>query len=289
VTVADSAEAGFARRADVPTTATGRQYHLHVAPGDLPPAVLLPGDPFRVPVLAEAWDGADDVAHHREYRSMRGSYKGVPISACSTGIGGPSTEIALNELAAVGCKTFLRLGTTGGLQEPIRAGDIIISTASVRWDGAGDAYAPPAYPAAASHELVLALIVACERLGLTYHLGVSASTSSFFAGQSRPSYGGFSGDVPERVDRLQAMGVLNFEMEAATIFTLCSIFGFRGGAACVVVADRFRNEFKPEGADMVLATLGGEAVLALSQMDAQKSRSGKAWYVPDLGPRLEGR
>jgi uridine phosphorylase len=278
----DDAGTQLDRRADTPTTATGRQYHLHVAAGDLPPAVLLPGDPFRVPVLAGAWDAVEDVAHHREYRSMRGSVRGVPIAACSTGIGGPSTEIALNELAAVGCTTFLRLGTTGGLQEPIRCGDIIISTAAVRWDGASDAYAPPEFPASSSYELILALIVACERLGLTYHLGVSASTTSFFAGQSRPSFRGFPGVVPERVEGLMRMGVLNFEMEAATIFTLCSIFGLRGGAACVVVADRFRNEFKPEGADTVLATLGAEALVALSQMDARSAAAGKKWFVPSV-------
>lgn len=270
-------------RADTPTTAGGRQYHLHVGAGDLAPAVLLPGDPFRVPVLAGAWDEAEDVAHHREYRSMRGKYRGVPVSACSTGIGGPSTEIALNELAAVGCTTFLRLGTTGGLQERIRCGDVIISTASVRWDGASDSYAPAAYPAASSYEVVIALMEACERLSLTYHLGVSASTSSFYAGQSRPSFGGYPGDVAGRVDELQAMGVLNFEMEAATVFTLTSLFGLRGGAACVVVADRFRNEFRPEGADGVLARLGAEAIAALAAMDGQARRAGKRWYIPSLG------
>ncbi|MGH2411555.1 MAG: uridine phosphorylase, partial [Chloroflexota bacterium] len=98
------------RKADEPVAADGKQYHLHVGPGDLPPTVLLPGDPFRVPVLATAWDAGSDIAHHREYRSMRGAYRGVPIGACSTGIGGPSTEIAINELAAAGCRTFIRLG-----------------------------------------------------------------------------------------------------------------------------------------------------------------------------------
>lgn len=269
------------RTADAPTTATGRQYHLHVAAGDMPSTVLLPGDPFRVPVLAAAWDEAKDVAHHREYRSMRGRYHGVPVGACSTGIGGPSTEIALNELAAVGCDSFIRLGTTGGLQEQIRCGDVIISTASIRWDGSSDAYAPSSYPAAASYEVMMALMVACERLDLPYHLGVSASTSSFFAGQSRLSFGGYLGDVAERVDRLQAMGVLNFEMEAATIFTLTSLFGLRGGAACVVVADRFRNEFKPEGADQVLAGVGAEATSALSEMDKLTGKAGRRWYVPE--------
>src|SRR5437763_1893769 len=102
------------RGADRPVTAGGKQYHLQLGVGDLGPTVLLPGDPGRVPVLAAAWDSAEDVAYHREYCSMRGSYQGIITSACSTGIGGPSTEIALNELAAVGCNTFLRLGTTGG-------------------------------------------------------------------------------------------------------------------------------------------------------------------------------
>lgn len=270
------------RSADRPVTAGGKQYHLHLGDGELTPTVLLPGDPGRVPVLASAWDEAEEVAYHREYRSMRGSYRGAPISACSTGIGGPSTEIALNELAAIGCTTFLRLGTTGGLQEHLRVGDIVISTASVRWEGASDAYAPPAFPAAASYEVVLALIEACERLGLTYHLGVSAATSSFYAGQSRPAFGEYIGEAGERVERLQAMGVLNFEMESATVFTLATIFGLRGGAACIIVADRFRNEFKPEGADEVLARLGAEATLALQHIDAVKGKNGRRWYVPSL-------
>src|SRR5689334_18488509 len=113
-----------AAKADRPTTASGRQYHLHLSPGDMAPTVLLPGDPARVPVLAQAWDEAIEVADHREYRSMRGTYHGTPVSACSTGIGGPSTEIAVNELAQIGCTTFLRLGTTGGLQERIHCGDV---------------------------------------------------------------------------------------------------------------------------------------------------------------------
>ena len=213
---------------------------------------------------------------------MRGTYREVPIGACSTGIGGPSTEIALNELAAIGCHTFLRLGTTGGLQEHLRVGDIVISTASVRWDGASDSYAPPAFPAVASYEVVLALIEACERLGLTYHLGISAATASFYSGQSRPAFNEYVGVADDRVDRLQAMGVLNFEMESATVFTLSSLFGLRGGAACIIVADRFRNEFRPEGADEVLARLGAEAAAALAQMDAIKRRADRRWYFPSL-------
>jgi len=273
---------GHEGEADRPVNPEGTQYHIHLSPGDLPRVVLLPGDPGRVPALAGVWDEWKEVAHHREYRSASGTYMGVPLGACSTGIGGPSTEIALNELAAIGCDTFIRLGTTGGLQEYIRAGDVVISTAAVRWDGASDSYAPPEYPAVSSYEVVLALIQACEKLGLTYHLGISASTSSFYAGQSRPSFGDYEGGVPGRVDRAQAMGVTNFEMEAATIFTLCSLFNLRAGAACVVVADRFRNEFRPGIADEALGRIGAEAIVALSRMDRYKEWAGKRWYVPEL-------
>ncbi|GAC1402869.1 MAG: uridine phosphorylase [Chloroflexota bacterium] len=271
-----------AARADRPIVEGGKQYHVRLAPGDLSQCVLLPGDPFRVPVLAKAWDTAHSVAQNREYNSMRGKYRGADISACSTGIGGPSTEIAINELAEIGCTTFLRLGTTGGLQSHIRVGHVIISTASVRWDGASDSYAPSAYPAASSFEVTIALIEACERLNVHYHLGVSASTSSFYSGQSRPAFGGYTGAVPDRAHELQTMGVLNFEMEAATVFTLCSLLGLRGGAACVVVADRFRNEFRHEGADDLLAQIGGEAVLALTKHDDVKQRAGKTWFFPSL-------
>lgn len=270
------------RRADRPATGTGRQYHLDLAEGELGPTVLLPGDPFRVPALAAAWDTAREVAHHREYRAMRGTYRGVDISACSTGIGGPSTEIAINELAAIGCSSFLRLGTTGGLQPHIRSGDVVISTGAVRWDGATPSYAPPEFPAVASHELTIALMEACERLGLTYHLGLSASTGSFYAAQSRPAFGGYIGLDADRVERLTAMGVCNFEMEAATVFTLTSLFRLRGGAACVVIADRFRNEFRPEGAEEKLARLGAEATAVLAGMDQRRSATGHRWYVPSL-------
>ena len=270
------------RRADAPTTATGKQYHIDLANGELGPTVLLPGDPFRVPSLAEAWETREEVSHHREYRSMRGTYRGVMMSACSTGIGGPSTEIAVNELATIGCTTFLRLGTTGGLQEHIRVGDIVISTASIRWDGASTSYAPPEYPAAASYEVTIALTEACERLDLPYHLGVSASVGSFYAAQSRPSFGGYPGMDPDRVETLRTMGVLNFEMEAATVFTLCLLFGLRGGAACVVIADRFRNEFMPEGADAILAKIGAEATANLAEMDEARAITGRRWFVPSL-------
>jgi uridine phosphorylase len=268
--------------ADRPQTLGGQQYHLRVASGDMAPTVLLPGDPGRVPILAQAWDDAVLVAENREYRSMRGTCRGTTISACSTGIGGPSTEIAVNELAAIGCTNFLRLGTTGSLQARIQCGDIIISTAAIRWDGAGSSYVPDAYPAAASYEMVVALVEASERLGFRYHLGVSATVASFYAAQSRPSFGGYHGHDADRVDRLTEMGVLNFEMEAATLLTLCSLFGLRGGAACVAIADRVRNEWRPEGADEALARLGAETAVVLAEHDALKRQAGKDWYFPGL-------
>jgi uridine phosphorylase len=188
----------------------------------------------------------------------------------------------MNELAAIGCRSFIRLGTTGGLQEHIRSGDVVISTGSIRWDGATSSYAPPEYPASASYEVTLALIEACERLDLTYHLGVSASVGSFYAAQSRPAFGGYQGLDSGRLQQLTDMGLLNFEMEAATIFTLCSLFGLRGGAACVVIADRFRNEFKSEGAETKLAQIGAVATVVLREMDEKKKATGHRWFVPSV-------
>lgn len=267
--------------ADRPTIA-GKQYHIALAEGEMAPTVLVPGDPERVPVLASVWDEAEEMAHHREYRSMRGVYQGVPISACSTGIGAPSSEIAVNELATIGCNTFIRLGTTGGLQENMRIGDVAISSGSIRWDGGSSSYAPPEYPAVAHYEVTLALILACEELDLRYHLGVSASVGSFYAAQSRPAFGDYPGIHPNRVEELRAMGVTNFEMEAATIFTLTSLFGLRAGAACVVIADRFRGDFRPEGANEILARVGAEATKFLAKMDSEKAASGKHLYFPGL-------
>ncbi len=259
-----------------PVTEDREQYHLEVKEGDVAKSVLIPGDPQRVERISSLWDSNREVAMHRQFVTHTGKYKGADISACSTGIGGPGTAIVIEELANVGADTFLRVGSCATLKEDIEIGDIIISTAAVRLDGTSKQYVRPEYPASASYEVVLAFVEAAETLGLTYHLGISASTDSFYLGQSRPGFGGYTQSMSETlIEDLTRANVANFEMEAATLFTLGNIFGFRTGAACAVYANRVRDEFEVKG-ELEVIKCGNEAVKILAELDEEKS-SKKYW------------
>jgi uridine phosphorylase len=263
-----------------PVTEDREQYHLEVKEGEVAKSVLIPGDPQRVERISSFWDSSKEVAMHRQFVTHTGKYKGADISACSTGIGGPGTAIVIEELANVGADTFLRVGSCATLKEDIEIGDIIISTAAVRLDGTSKQNVRPEYPASASYEVVLAYVEAAETLGLTYHLGISASTDSFYLGQSRPGFGGYTQSMSETLIKdLTKANVANFEMEAATLFTLGNIFGFRTGAACAVYANRVRDEFAVKGeADVI--KIGNEAVKILVDMD--KEKAGKKYWHPSL-------
>jgi len=259
-----------------PVTEDREQYHLEVKKGDVAKTVLIPGDPQRVERISTLWDEAKEVAKHRQFVTHSGKYKGADISACSTGIGGPGTAIVIEELANVGAETFLRVGSCATLKEEIELGDIIISTAAVRLEGTSKQYVRPEYPASASYEVVLAFIEAAETLGVTYHLGISASTDSFYLGQSRPGFGGYTQSMSETlIQDLTKANVANFEMEAATLFTLGNIYGFRTGAACAVYANRVRDEFAVKGEKDVIRC-GNEAVKILAEMDEEKA--GKKYW-----------
>ncbi len=263
-----------------PVTEDREQYHLEVKEGDVAKSVLIPGDPQRVERISSLWDSTKEVAMHRQFVTHTGKYKGADISACSTGIGGPGTAIVIEELANVGADTFLRVGSCATLKEDIEIGDIIISTAAVRLDGTSKQYVRPEYPASASYEVVLAFVEAAETLGLTYHLGISASTDSFYLGQSRPGFGGYTQSMSETlIEDLTRANVANFEMEAATLFTLGNIFGFRTGAACAVYANRVRDEFEVKG-ELDVIKCGNEAVKILADMD--KEKAGKKYWNASL-------
>ncbi|ABM79967.1 uridine phosphorylase [Hyperthermus butylicus] len=254
-------------------TVEGKMYHIMLGPGEIPPYVLLPGDPGRIDDIVATWDEWRELAFHREYRSVKGRYKGVEIGAVSTGIGGPSTAIAVEELARIGVHTFIRVGTTGAIQPDIELGTVIIGYAAVRYDGASGEYAPPEYPAAATPEVVLALVEAAERLGVPYRVGVVASTATFHLGQSRPGFRGYEWSRSrERLADLQRMGVLSFEMEAATIFTLASLYGLRAGCVCAAIANRVTDEFKPGVGVREAILVANEAVRILAEADREKGR-----------------
>jgi uridine phosphorylase len=216
---------------------------------------LLPGDPFRSRMIAEriaALHGgrlADaPLAHTREYCTYLAEIRGAKVLITSTGIGGPSTAIAVDELAQLGVSTFIRVGTTGAIQDAIAVGDVVVTTASVRLDGASLHYAPIQYPAVAHHEVTLALIAAARTatptLGCRYHVGITASTDTFYQGQERSD--AFSRYVPRHLQGMteewRRLRVLNYEMESATLFTICSAFGLRAGCVTGVINTRRADE-----------------------------------------------
>jgi uridine phosphorylase len=222
-------------------------YHVNLSPAMIKGAqyVLLPGDPGRVESLAKAFDSkAKHLTSNREHTSYLADFHNQKVLVTSTGMGGPSTGIAVEELAMLGLKYFLRVGTCGGIQTYTNLGDIIINDAAVRLEGASSHYAPIEYPAVASIEFTSDLISAAKSLDVPYHIGITASSDTFWPGQERhDNYSGyllrrFVGSMAE----WQALNVLNFEMEAATLFVMCKVFGLHAGCICGVVAKRDQSE-----------------------------------------------
>lgn len=170
-------------------------FHLGLTKNDLQGATLaiVPGDPDRVEKIAALMDKPVKLASHREFTTWRAELDGKPVIVCSTGIGGPSTSIAVEELAQLGIRTFLRIGTTGAIQPHINVGDVLVTTASVRLDGASLHFAPLEFPAVADFECTTALVEAAKSIGATTHVGVTASSDTFYPGQER--YDTYSGRV----------------------------------------------------------------------------------------------
>jgi len=232
--------------AQEPKVADGRPYHIRLSRKDVAKIALLPGDPGRVPLIAKRLTNAVQVSSNREYTAYAGYVGREKVLAMSTGIGGPATAIAVEELARLGVKTMIRVGTCGAITPKLKAGSVIIADAAVRMEGTSGQYVDPGYPAAATPGVVLALKEAASRLGISASVGITASTDSFYPGQGRQSFGGyFPKGKASIVEDMRAAKVLCFEMEAATLFTLGRLFGLRVGAVLAVVANRVTNEFSP--------------------------------------------
>ncbi|SHG01700.1 uridine phosphorylase [Vibrio gazogenes] len=221
-------------------------FHLGVTQEDLNGATLaiLPGDPERVKKIADQMDSPEFLASHREFTLYRAKVEGKPVIVCSTGIGGPSTSIAVEELAQLGVRSFLRVGTTGAIQPNIQIGDMIVTTGAVRLDGASLHFAPMEFPAVSDFAAMSALKQAADDEGIPVHTGITASSDTFYPGQER--YDTYSGRVTRRfqgsVDEWQAMGVMNFEMESATLFTMCASSGLQAGCIGGVIINRTLKE-----------------------------------------------
>jgi uridine phosphorylase len=257
------------------------QYHVKLSEGDVAPYVLLPGDPGRVPVVASQWDEAREVASNREYVTYTGTYRGVPISCTSTGIGCPSTAIAIEELARVGATTFLRIGTCGTFRDGVALGDIAIMDSAMRWDGASVLYAPLEYPAVAHHEIIDAAIEATAAAGLRSHIGTTCSTDAFYVPRAGSAFGGYElSSWREAYEDLRRMNVLAIEMEASVIMTLGRIWQLRAGAISVVTDAVFAAEddgaFDPQSSFDAgeanverLVRAGCETIRVLADRDAR--------------------
>jgi len=206
---------------------------------------ILPGDPGRVEKTAKTLSvNAAFLATNREYTSWLSEVGGNKILICSTGIGGPSLSIAVEELAGLGIEYFIRIGTTGAIQPYINIPSMIITTGAVRLDGASRHYAPVEYPAVADIELTNSLIAGAKASGVPYYTGITASSDTFYPGQER--YDTFSKyvikDFQGSLEQWQKLNVLNFEMESAALFTMASAFGLKAGCIASVIVNRTRNE-----------------------------------------------
>lgn len=203
------------------------EYHIRVKPGEVARYVLLPGDPARTELIAKKFDFAKEIAYNREFRTFTGEVDGVPISVTSTGIGGPSAAIAVEELARCGANTFIRVGTAGAVSRKVRTGDVVIANAAVREEGTSVQHVPLSYPAVADLEVTNALVEAARRLKARYHVGTVVSKDAFYS--EVPERTPLSRESIELWKIWQRAKVLATEMECSTIYTLCGINGWRGG------------------------------------------------------------
>ncbi len=228
------------------------QYHVRVKPGDVGRYVLLPGDPDRVLRIAKYLTDPEEIVFHREYRTVTGTYKGITVSATSTGIGCPSAAIAVEELANVGATHFIRVGSTGALQPHVETGDIVINTASMRNEGTTRFYVDDGFPAAADHFLTHALIEAAldlrEERGYRLHVGLNSSDDAFY------------GETPEFIQKLVDHKLLNVEMESAAVFTIAHLRGLKAAMVCGVSGNLVTADVEYEGENTRLVKAWEDAI-----------------------------
>lgn len=220
------------------------QYHIRCKAGDVGEAVLLPGDPGRSESIARLFQHPRLIASNREFTTYTGQVDGQTVSVCSTGIGSPSTAIAVEELAAIGAKTFIRVGTTGSIQKGVGFGDLVVATAAVRDEGTTPPYVPLGYPAVADHELVRDMLAAGKARQARVHAGIVRSHDALYPDLH-------AAEMPRREELERAIRVwqrarvLCNDMESSTIFTLCSLRGLRGGSILTVVNEPGEPDIEP--------------------------------------------
>lgn len=241
-----------------------KEYHINIAPGEIPELVLLPGDPDRSRKIAEDFfEDPIEIAKKREYWSFKGKWKGVPVGVCSTGIGCPSAAIALEELIKVGCKIFIRVGTSGAISHDVVSGDVVIFSGSIRDEGTSRQYVPIEFPAVANPDVVHALTKAAEERGTKYHVGIGHSKDAFYS--EHPSYVTDPDGMRKKWAAMRESKVLATEMEAASLFVIGHLRGVKVGTACVVIGENVDKEAKIVGKPPLddLVTIALDALISL--------------------------
>ena len=218
-----------------------RQFHIRCVKGDVGRYVILPGDPGRVPKIAAYFDDAKQVQYNREFNVYTGYLLGEKVSVCSTGIGGPSASIAMEELHAIGADTFIRTGTCGGIDLDVQAGDIVVATGAIRYDHTSLEYAPIEFPAVADLDVTLALREAAREMGERVHTGIVQSKDSFY-GQHDPGRMPVSYELLNKWEAWKRLGVKASEMECAALFTVASALKCHCGACFHVVWNQEREK-----------------------------------------------
>nr|WP_294665309.1 uridine phosphorylase [uncultured Blautia sp.] len=218
-----------------------RQYHIQVAKGEVGRYVIMPGDPKRCVKIAQYLDNPVLIADNREYITYTGTLDGVKVSVTSTGIGGPSASIAIEELSRCGADTFVRIGTCGGMQPEVKSGDVVIATGAIRMEGTSREYAPIEYPAVANLDVTNALVAAAKEKGLSCHTGVVQCKDAFY-GQHEPEAMPVGYELINKWEAWKRMGCLASEMESAALFIAAGKLRARAGSCFVVVANQEREK-----------------------------------------------
>ena len=247
------------------------QFHIRCKAGDVGRYCILPGDPGRCAAIAARFEKAEQVSQNREFTVYSGDLAGERVSVCSTGIGGPSAAIAMEELIAIGAHTFIRVGTCGGMALPVRAGDVIIATGAIRMEGTSREYAPIEFPAVPDFATTCALVDAARALGKPFHTGVVQCKDSFY-GQHTPETMPVEPELLYKWEAWKRLGALASEMESAALFTVAAARGVRCGAVFSALWNQEREKagldqdavFDAEGA----ITVGVEALRRLIEADS---------------------
>ncbi len=247
-----------------------KQFHIACARGDVGRYVILPGDPGRCERIAAYFDEPCHVTSNREYTTYTGTLLGEKVSVCSTGIGGPSAVIALEELVAIGADTFIRVGTCGGIKLEVQSDDVVIATGAIRHEGASREYAPIEFPAVADFGVTTALVEAAKARGSRWHAGVVQCKDSFY-GQHDPARMPVSYELQAKWEAWKRLGVLASEMESAALFTAAAALGVRCGSCFHVIWNQERQAAgldQQESHDLHAAIeVGVEALKTLIRQD----------------------